>query len=136
MALATKVQEPYLEVTGLYGKKYDIFQLSAPLTSHNFMLGLRAQCSNDVAFYVICRALIHVFSSFVDDYTHPKNGPKDFGITQKRIHNIDIKQILTDDSTYRWPMGYQRTRNRTRFCLGRRTVGNRDHYKRRIQYGS
>ena len=51
MATATKIQLPYLEDTGLDGKKY----------------------------------------------THPENEPNDFGKT-KRIHNTDIKQILTDDT--------------------------------------
>ena len=29
---------------------------------------------------------------------HPKSGPRHFGITHKSIYNVDIKQILTNDT--------------------------------------
>ena len=31
-------------------------------------------------------------------FIHPQSGPNDFDTYVKRIHNIDIKQILTDDT--------------------------------------
>ena len=51
----------------------------------------------------------------------------------KRIYNVDIKQILTEDTVpTRDP---KRTRNQTRLHLGRSTVSDRNNHQRRIQHG-
>ena len=66
----------------------------------------------------------------------PKEWTERFRHYIKRIHSIDIKQILTDDTVLTGdPWDTKEPEIRPRFYLGRRTVGNRGYHKRQTQYG-
>ena len=71
-----------------------------------------------------------------ENVIHTAKYSEQFGHFIKRIHNIDIKQILADETTTiveKWDTKEPKTRQD--FNMGHRTDGNRNIHQKRVQHG-